>query len=107
MLLLDGNVSHDIAEALSISEWTVKKHTANIYRKFNVTRRFDFCGFLLMKQITQYITSSNSAFTLMVYSSVIPSMQPSILLDFRAFLTRTEASEIRIFHKNPLFLQVA
>ncbi len=42
MLLLDGNVSHDIAEALSISEWTVKKHTANIYRKFNVTRRFDF-----------------------------------------------------------------
>ena len=30
MLLLDGNVSHDIAEALSISEWTVKKHATNI-----------------------------------------------------------------------------
>ena len=42
MLLLDGKVSHEISVALSISEWTVKKHATNIYRKFGVDGRFDF-----------------------------------------------------------------
>ncbi len=42
MLLLDGKVSQEIAVALSISEWTVKKHATNIYRKFGVDGRFDF-----------------------------------------------------------------
>ena len=38
-LLADGSRNRDIAEALSISENTVKFHVANVYRKLGVSNR--------------------------------------------------------------------
>lgn len=47
--LLHGQSNYEIAEALTISEATVKKHISNIFQKLNIGRREQLAGLLLKK----------------------------------------------------------
>jgi DNA-binding NarL/FixJ family response regulator len=39
--LSEGKSNKEIAEALSVSVFTIKKHVSNIYRKLNISRRVE------------------------------------------------------------------
>jgi DNA-binding NarL/FixJ family response regulator len=45
-LLLKGSADRDIAESLSISEGTLKKHIQHIYRKLGISARWELIVFL-------------------------------------------------------------
>lgn len=50
-LLTFGNTNRDIAQALSISEETVKRHVANIYAKLNVSNRVQVALIALQRRL--------------------------------------------------------
>lgn len=53
VLLLGGKAGAEIAEALEISERTVKRHAANIYRKFEVANRRELYRLFTEFSVTQ------------------------------------------------------